>query len=165
MLDTSFLITLAGRERAHFEAARRYWQHFVENEIPIFLSTIVVSEFCIKQELPPNMLRACLVCPFNWDDAQRAAKLWPQLRGDSGERGALKDDIKIIAQAAVIEAEFAITDDSDSFYRYCRRLKESGEVQFTAIKLEDGFDRAFFANGQRDFDDRLMETPEDEEPA
>ena len=37
MLDTSFLITLAGRERAHFEAARRYWQHFVENEIPIFL--------------------------------------------------------------------------------------------------------------------------------
>ena len=65
----------------------------------------------------------------------------------------------------MIEAEFAITDDSDSFHRYCRRLKESGDVQFTAIKLEDGFDRAFFANGQRDFDDRLMETTEDEEPA
>jgi hypothetical protein len=75
----------------------------------------------------------------------------------------LKDDIKIIAQAAVIEAEFAITDDSQTFYRYCQRLTESGEVQFKAIKLEDGFDRAFFdSGGQRDFHDELSDLPAEE---
>ena len=159
LIDTSFLITLADKSRQRHEIARQYWRHFLENQIPIFLSSIVVSEFCIKQEIPPDMLRCCVVLPFNWDDAQRAAKLdWKRLRPAGVERDALKDDIKIIAQAAVADAEFIITDDSASFYRYCKLFKEAGEVQFKAIKLEDGFDRAFFdPNGQRDFTDGLTE--------
>lgn len=159
LLDTSFFITLAGKNRAHHEAARRYWRHLLENQIPIFLSTIVVSEFCIKQEIPPDILRCCVVLPFNWDDAQRAAKLdWKRLRPAGVERDALKDDIKIIAQAAVADAEFVITDDAESFHRYCTTFKEAGEVAFKAIKLEDGFDRAFFdPNGQCDFTDQMAE--------
>lgn len=157
LLDTSFLITLADKNRAHHEAARRYWRHFLENDIPIFLSTIVASEFSIKQEIPPEILRSCVVLPFNWDDALRAAKLdWKRLRPPGVERDALKDDIKIIAQAAQADAEFAITDDSESFYKYCQVYKDAGEVEFRAIKLADGFDRAFFdPNGQRDFTDDL----------
>jgi predicted nucleic acid-binding protein len=159
LLDTSFLITLAGTSRSNHETARRYWRHFLDNQIPIFLSCIVVSEFCIKQEIPPDMLRSCVVLPFNWDDAQKAAKLdWKRLRPAGIERDALKDDIKIIAQAAVKEAEFVITDDAESFFRYCTTFKDAGEVQFKAIKLEDGFDRAFFdPSGQRDFTDGLDE--------
>lgn len=159
LLDTSFLITLAGKNRPHHEAARRYWQHFLENQIPIFLSTIVVSEFCIKQEIPADILRCCVVLPFNWNDAQRAAKLdWKRLRPAGVERDALKDDIKIIAQAAGADTEFVITDDTESFFRYCQAFKEAGEVQFKAVKLVDGFDRGFFdPNGQRDFTDGLTE--------
>jgi predicted nucleic acid-binding protein len=157
LLDTSFLITLADKNRANHETARRYWKHFLENQIPIYLSTVVVSEFCIKQEIPPDMLRCCVVLPFNWDDALRAAKLdWKRLQPSGVKRDALKDDIKIIAQAARIDAEFVITDDTESFYRFCKTFKDAGEVQFKAIKLDDGFDRAFFdANGQRDFTDDL----------
>lgn len=157
LIDTSFLITLADKNRAHHEAARRYWRHFLDNQIPIFLSAIVVSEFCIKQEIPPDILRCCVVVPFNWDDALRAAKLdWKKLRPAGVERDALKDDVKILAQAARIDAEFVITDDTESFFRYCKIFKDAGEVQFTAIKLADGFDRAFFdPNGQRDFSDGL----------
>lgn len=160
VLDTSFLITLADKNRRHHETARRYWRHFLENQIPIFLSTIVVSEFCIKQEIPPEILRSCVVLPFNWDDAQKAAKLdWQRLRPEGTARDALKDDIKIIAQAAVAEAEFAITDDTESFYRYCRAFKDAGAVQFKVVKLEDGFDRAFFdASGQRDLTDDWEES-------
>lgn len=161
LIDTSYLITLADKNRAHHEAARRYWQHFLENQIPIYLSTIVASEFCLKQEIPQEILRCCVVLPFNWDDAQRAARLdWKRLRPAGVERDALKDDIKIIAQAAVRDAEFVITDDSESFFRYCRVFNEAGEVQFKAVKLEDGFDRAFFENGQRDFTDDLTEGDE-----
>ena len=161
LLDTSFLITLADRNRTHHEAARRYWRHFLENQIPIYLSTIVASEFCIKQEIPPEILRCCVLLPFNWDDAQRAVKLdWKRHRPAGVERDALKDDIKIIAQAARAEAEFVITDDGESFFRFCKTFKEAGEVQFKAIKLEDGFDRAFFdPDGQRDFTDGLTGEP------
>jgi hypothetical protein len=127
VLDTSFLITLADKNRAHHETERRYWRHFLENQIPIFLPTIVVSEFCIKQEIPPDMLRCCVVLPFNWDDAQRAAKLdWKRLRPAGIERDALKDDIKIVAQAAVADVEFVITDDADSFIPPLQDIQRRG---------------------------------------
>jgi len=157
LLDTSFLITLAGPGRARHETARRCWRHFLENDIRIFLSTIVVSEFCMRQEIPPEIVRCCVVLPFNWDDAQRAAKLnWKRLRPEGIKRDALKDDIKIIAQAAQADVAFVITDDGESFYKYCQDLKEAGEVDFKAVKLEERFDRALFdANGQRDFTDDL----------
>ncbi len=162
LLDTSFLITLAGPAREHHQVARRYWRHFQENDIPIFLSAIVVAEFYVKQELPPDILRACVVLPFNWDDALRAAKLdWKRVRPEGIERDALKDDIKIIAQAARADAEFVITGDTASFYRFCQTFKEAGEVGFKALKLDDGFDCAFFNGGQREFE----ETPPEEEDA
>lgn len=156
LLDTSFLITLAGSHRAHHDAARRYWRHFTENGIPMYLSTIVVSEFCVKQEIDPQILRCCVVLPFNWDDAQRVATLdWKSLRQPGDDRVALKDDVKIIAQAARVDAEYVITDDAESFYRYCQTLKTAGKVSFKAIKLQDGFDVSFFNGGQCDFADGL----------
>jgi len=157
LLDTSFLITLADKNRAHHEGAWQYGRHFLENEIPINLSTIVASEFSIKQEIPPEILSCCVVLPFNWDDALRAAKLdWKRLHSLGVARDALKDDIKIIAQAARADVDLVITDDAQSFYKYCITFKEDGEVRFRAIKLEDGFDRAFFdPSGQRDFSDDL----------
>lgn len=164
LIDTSFLITLADKNRKNYEAARRYWRHFLDTQIPIYLSTVVVSEFCIRQEIDPEILRCCVVLPFNWDDALRAARLdWTRTRPSDVPRSALKDDIKIIAQAAVAEAEFAITDDTESFYRYCNTFKEAGDVQFKAIKLDDGFDRALFdSRGQRDFTDALNDEEDPE---
>ena len=35
-----------------------------------------------------------------------------------------------MAAGVLIDAEFVITDDTESFLRYCRRLKDAGEVQF-----------------------------------
>lgn len=162
VIDTSFLITLAGSSRKHHDAARKYWRHFAEENIPIFLPTIVVSEFCIKQEIPPEILRCCVVLPFNWSDAMKAAELdFTQWKGQSESRDALKDDIKIIAQAIVSGASYLITDDTQSLYRFATVLKTSGKAQFKAVKLEDGFDRAFFdSNGQRDFTDQLEESDE-----
>ena len=159
LIDTSFLITLADKNRERHEVAKSYWRYFLESQTPVFLSAIVVSEFCIKQEIPPGMLRCCVVLPFNWDDAQLAAKLdWRRHRVEGIPRDALKDDLKIIAQAAVKDVEFVITDDAASFFQYCQKFQEAGEVQFKAIKLQDGFDRSFFdPNGQRDFEGLLSD--------
>jgi len=151
VLDTSFLITLADPARAHHDTARRYWRHFTQQTIPLYLPTIVVSEFCVKQEIPPEILRACVVLPFNWDDALKAASL-DFSKGDRGgvSRSALKDDVKIIAQAMVKDAAWIITDDTRSFYKFAQELTIAGTATFRPIKLEDGFDVSFFdPAGQR----------------
>ncbi len=168
LIDTSFLITLSDRQRPHHDSARRYWRYFLESDIPVYLSTIVVSEFCVRQEILPEMLRSCIVLPFNWDDALRTAKLHDleHTRPPEQSRVALKDDLKLIAQAAVADAEFVITDDTRTFYRFCKSFRELGEVEFTAIKLEGGFDSSFFEpNNQKNMFDTFEETGEGEEDA
>ncbi|MCI0674688.1 MAG: hypothetical protein L0Y42_02800 [Phycisphaerales bacterium] len=143
--DTSFLITLADPKRQHHKSARQYWRHFTENAIPLFLPTIVVSEFYIKQEIPPDVLRACVVLPFNWDDAVKAARIdFSKQERTDGQRDALKDDVKIMAQAIVKDAAWIITDDSQSLYKLALALRDSGASGVQPIKLEDGFDKSLF---------------------
>ena len=105
-----------------------------------------------------------MILPFNWEDAQQVAKLdWKPLRPPGVERDALKDDIKIIAQAVRIDAEFVITADAETFHRYCEVFKSAGKVSFKSIKLQDGFDLSFFNGGQRDFGEGLAD--QEEQPA
>jgi len=163
VLDTSFLITLADPVRKNHAVARRYWRHFMEQNIPVFLPTIVVSEFCVRQEIPPEILRCCVVLPFNWDEAIKTAQIdFTQFRSPGDSRVAIKDDVKIIAQAMIRDAQHVITEDTDSLARMASELKRSGRVGFKTICLKDGFDRSFFdPNGQSDFDDTLNQTDVD----
>lgn len=162
VLDTSYLITLADRNRDHHEIARRYWQHFMEEGIPVFLPTIVVSEFYLRQQIPPEILRCCVILPFNWDDATLSAQLdFTQFTGDGAPRVAVKDDIKIIAQAVACDALCAISEDAATLLRYVDKLKTSNIITIRPISLHDPFDRSHFdTNGQRDFMD-TMEPPQE----
>ena len=45
LLDTSFLITLVNPERDHHETAKRYYREGLLRGAPMYLSTIVASEF------------------------------------------------------------------------------------------------------------------------
>jgi predicted nucleic acid-binding protein len=146
VLDTSFLITLAGQARPdHNITARRYWRCFAELALPIYLPTIVVSEFHIKQEIRPEIVRACVVLPFNWDDAITAASLdFTKVQRGRESRAALKDDVKIIAQAIVKDAAWIITDDASTLYKFALKLKSQGKSKVHPIKLEDGFDESHF---------------------
>jgi len=74
MGSPSYFPRVVSRPKRDREAGRSRRRHFLENDIRMFLSTIVVSEFCGVQEIPPEILRCCVVLPFNWDDAQRAAQ-------------------------------------------------------------------------------------------
>ena len=149
MLDTSYLITLADSTREHHDTARKYWRYFTEIGLPIYLPTIVVSEFFIRQEIPPDILRACVVLPFNWDDALKAAELdFPRFNREPGSRDALKDDVKIIAQAVVKDAMCVITDDTKTFFKFAKQVVSDGKGAFRPIKLEDTFEITHFDGGQ-----------------
>lgn len=165
VIDTSFLITLGSAGRANHQIAKRYWKHFAESGMPIYLSSIVVSEFYLKQKLPPSILHSCVILPFNWDDAIKAAEIdFTKQERDGNTRNVIKDDVKIIAQAIVKDAAYLITDDKNTFHRYAENLRQRDEVTFKSICLADGFDRAFFApDGQRDFVDSLDEDSDDGE--
>ena len=48
LLDTSFLISLSDPARPHHADAGQYYRECVLRQVPMYLSTIVISEFQVK---------------------------------------------------------------------------------------------------------------------
>lgn len=75
LLDTSFLITLTDPSRNHHEIAKDYYRVFIDRNVTMFLSTIVASEFQVKQDLKDLPLANFLILPFNIDHTKACANL------------------------------------------------------------------------------------------
>ena len=100
LVDTSFLISLADRDRKHHAVARSYFREALKRGVPLYLSAIVVSEFQVKQAVTDLPMRNFSVLPFNIDHAMTAGLLMRDIQRDEGDdRVAVKDDVKLIAQA------------------------------------------------------------------
>ena len=150
LLDTSYLISLADPARAHHQAAVSYLREALKRGVPLYLSAIAASEFQVKQAVTDLPLRNFEVLPFNIDHAMTAGLLMRDLQRDSGDdRSAVKDDIKLIAQAICESLTHILTEDAQTLVKYLRRLNDDGASVVKPILLADGFDSAWFENGQR----------------
>lgn len=149
LLDTSFLITLANPARANHVAAKAYYREALQRGVPLYLSAIVASEFQVGQAVTDLPLRNLEVLPFNIDHAMMAGLLLRDLRRDAtDDRAAVKDDIKLIAQAVCESMTHVLTEDEQTLCKYIRRLAEAGRCSLSPVLLADGFDAAWFENGQ-----------------
>lgn len=151
-LDTSFLISLSVPARAHHEASKAYYQFFIDNKYVMFVSTIVLSEFCRKQPMTDLPMKNLIVVPFNVTDALRAAEFAELLQntqsGETGSRDTLKDDVKIIAQADMKQAGYLITENGSTMARYCEQLHSDNNTIVQIIRSSAGFDETHFNGGQ-----------------
>ena len=142
LLDTSFLISLVDSKRPNHSTAAQYYRLMLEQQSPMYFSAIVAAEFAIKQvvtELPLKNFRAI---PFNIPHSIEAARLSNALgkHDDGDSRSVVRDDIKLMAQAAHENIPFILTEDASTLYKYCERLRTAGVLKVRALKLVDGFD-------------------------
>ena len=150
LVDTSYLISLADPGRAHHQVAASYLREALRRGVPLYLSAIAASEFQVKQAVTDLPLRNFKVLPFNIDHAMQAGLLMRVLKRDVGDdRGAVKDDVKLIAQAICESLTHVLTEDAQTLVKYVKRLNEAGQCDVKPILLADGFDTAWFNNGQR----------------
>lgn len=155
LLDTSFLITLAGSARRHHEVAKQYLREALKQGSPLYLSTIVASEFQVKEQVTDLPLRNFIVVPFNIDHAMTAGNLMRGLQRDQGDdRSVVKDDVKLLAQMVCESITHVLTEDKNTLAKYLARLNELGQSSAKAILLAQGFDAAWFDGGQRSLLDR-----------
>lgn len=146
VLDTTFLISLADKNRPSHSAAVDYYHYFLEHSIEMLLPTVVVAEFCIRQPLDTLPMRNFRVLPFNLADAIQCAE-WNAsaaraAAGQTGQRDAVKDDFKIMAHAKTERASFLITDDAETLGAYVARLRADNRIDCQVVLLRDGFDPA-----------------------
>jgi len=150
LVDTSFLITLADDSRPHHAHAMRYLREAVTRASTLYLSTVVIAEFHAKQAVTDLPLRNLRVLPFNVDHAIMAGELNQVLRRDQTDpRDAVKDDLKLLAQAVCTSIPYVLTEDEKTLAKFAKQLELAGRSSVKTILLKDGFDLAWFNDGQR----------------
>ena len=157
LLDTSFLISFVNKTRDNHDVALQYYRYMIEQGITMYLSSIVVSEFSIKQEIKDLPVSSFIILPFNAPDGIEAGKIHNLLGKPVSDerRDVAKDDLKIIAQAIRAKIPFILTDDVRTFYKDCERLKPHGK-NIIAIPLKQGFDSSQLRiDGQKDLEDDI----------
>ena len=149
LLDTSFLISLSDPTRAHHGIALAYYREWVRRQVPMYLSTIVISEFQVKQAINDLPLRNFVVLPFNVDHAMRCGLIVRQMARDpEDDRVRVKDDFKLLAQCDCETISHLISEDASTLGKYLDRARDSGLASAKVVLLKDGFDAAWFENGQ-----------------
>lgn len=115
----------------------------------MYLSTIVISEFQVKQAINDLPLRNFVVLPFNVDHAMRCGLINRQMTRDPvDDRVRVKDDFKLLAQCDCEAISHLISEDASTLAKYLDRARETGLATTKAVLLRDGFDAAWFENGQ-----------------
>jgi hypothetical protein len=115
----------------------------------MYLSTIAISEFQVKQDIGDLPLRNFIVLPFNIEHAIRCGSLFSDVARDAQDnRTAFKDDMKLIAQCDVDGITHLITEDENTLVKYLRRLHQGVFKPTQAVLLKSGFDTAWFDGGQ-----------------
>jgi hypothetical protein len=151
LLDTSFLITLASSSRPHHTAAQRYFKECVLRRVPMYLSTIVMAEFQVKQSVGDLPLRNLIVLPFNADHAIRCGQLIEQTvreRDGPEDRVRVKDDFKLIAQCHLEGISHVLSEDANTLVKYLQRCAAPANTRLACVLMRDGFDLSWFEDGQ-----------------
>lgn len=157
VLDTSFLITLLDKTRNHHTTAVDYFRHWTTHNVTLYLSTIVIAEYNVKGKLADLVMRHLAVLPFNYDHALQTGtlvatqleakrnKYWPQV---ANERDAVKDDIKLFAQAHLTNSSLLATAD-EGMPLLVDFFRSQGQVAFDILPLWKPFNHDMATIGTR----------------
>jgi predicted nucleic acid-binding protein len=130
LLDTSFLISLVDGNRANHSIAAQYYRLMLEQQCPMIFSAIVAAEFAIGQPITDLPLKNFRPVPFNIPHAVEAARLWNALGNheDGDNRAVVRDDIKLLAQAAHESIPFILTERRQNPLQVLRAFALCGRV-------------------------------------
>ncbi|MDR2152044.1 MAG: type II toxin-antitoxin system VapC family toxin [Helicobacteraceae bacterium] len=129
MLDTSFLILLLKEGEQFHSNCLDYWKYFLENNIDIYISTIAISEYSVKDDPYCLPLESMRILSFSFNDAALSGKIHNRLIAhikshDRKERNIVINDIKLLAQTVANNIDTLITGDKE----FIKSVKDNIDV-------------------------------------
>lgn len=141
LLDTSFCIRLLKSNDDLHQNAKDYFKYFLEKKIEIFLSSIVVAEYSVKDD-PANLpLEFVKIIPFDFFDGKTAGEFQSILLNHKDlvaniERNVIKDDCKLLAQLFNRNIRGYITKDRKSFSQIIAPIQAQKNFAIELLDLE-----------------------------
>jgi predicted nucleic acid-binding protein len=142
LLDSGFLIALTKSDDSDHQVAKEYYELLTNRSVEIYLSTIVASEFAVKQAIEDLPLDDWLPLSFNLLHSVKAGKFKNALfaaRDKEDKRDVVANDLSILAQAAHEQIPIILSRDENTMYKWCNRLNGAQLCNITCVLLKDGF--------------------------
>ena len=112
LIDTGFLITVFDDQRPNHLTALSMYQFFIEHAFTMYLSSIVVSEFCVRGDIQQLPLSNFLPLTFDFYDGTLTGKInFTNFLAQGDDRTSVKDDIKLVAQMVKNGISYFATED------------------------------------------------------
>lgn len=150
LCDTGFLIRLNQPNDPLHENARGYLRYLLANDCPVFVSTIALAEYAVRDRIENLPMRYFRVLPFNIDHAQKAGEFAQsvfsqrdQIPDDITQRVIIPNDTKMFAQADVTPSiTHYLTADQRCEVVY-RLVAKQTEPRFQILSLRVPHHQAF----------------------
>lgn len=144
LIDTSFCIRLLKSNDPMHQNAKDYFKYFLEQKIDIYLSSIVIAEYSVKDDANNLPLEFVKIIPFDFYDGKTAGEFHSILienkQDVSGiERNVIKDDCKLIAQIFNRKIDAYITKDRKSFAKIIKPIQNLKGFNLELLDLEIPF--------------------------
>lgn len=150
LCDTGFLIRLSNSDDPLHGNARAYLKFLMEGEHTLYVSTIALAEYAVRDEIKNLPMRYFRVLPFNIDHAQKAGEFArivfskrEQIPADVTQRVIIPNDTKMFAQADVTPAiTHYLTADQRCAVIY-NLVQNSVALRFQIIPLTKPYHQVF----------------------
>lgn len=148
LLDTSFFLRFLNDQDPLFRNADGYFRYFINEGIPMMISTISIAEYCVGGSINELPLKNLQILPFNLNHSKRTgefAKIIFQSKGrlQLNDRNIIPNDAKLFAQADCENSiEYYITSDTRS-YKIYELLKKETKPNFQFIDINAPHNQRF----------------------
>ncbi len=141
LLDTSFCIRLLKSNDPLHQNAKEYFKYFLEQKIEIYLSSIVIAEYSVKDDANNLPLEFVKIIPFDFFDGKTAGEFHSILIDNKEqvaniERNVIKDDCKLVAQIFNRKIQGYITKDRKSFGQIIQPITTAKGFNIELLDLE-----------------------------
>lgn len=150
LCDTGFLIRLNQPQDPLHAHARGYLKYLLTGDHRIYVSTIALAEYAVRDKIENLPMRYLRVIPFNIDHAQKAGEFAAtvfsqrdQIPEEITQRVIIPNDTKMFAQADVTESiTHYLTADKRCEVLY-RLIHAASPPRFQILSLEIPHHQAF----------------------
>lgn len=156
LCDTSFLVCLNRPTEVLHENARGYLKYLMTEQVSLFVSTIALAEYAVRDQISNLPMRYLRVLPFNIDHAQRAGEFARiaftkrgQLANDPTQRVIIPNDTKMFAQADVSSAITHYLTGDSKCEKVDQLIRQETSAAFQILPLRIPHHQAF---GQLDLE-------------
>jgi len=150
LCDTGFLIRLGQPDDPLHANARGYLKYLLTEKHPMFVSTVALAEYAVRDRIENLPMRYFRVLPFNIDHPQTAGEFAgivftgrAQLPVEITQRAIIPNDTKMFAQAEVNPAITHYLTADEQCEGVYELLAKTNPLSFRILSLKTPHHQAF----------------------